>query len=183
MLYTPLMPNYRRNRIPGGTYFFTVNLLERKSHLLVEHIDELRMAVRTTRQKHSFHVDAWVVLPDHLHCIWTLPVGDDDYSTRWRAIKKAFTKAIPMTEYRSKARIKRNERGIWQRRFWEHTIWNDEDYAAHMGYIHFNPVKHGWVKTVKEWPFSTFHDLVKKDIYPIDWAASKNESFDVGERK
>ena len=162
MLYTLLMPNYRRNRIPGGTYFFTVNLLERKSHLLVEHIDELRTAVHTTRQKHSFHIDAWVVLPDHLHCIWTLPVSDDDFSNRWRAIKKAFTKSIPKTEYRSKSRRKRNERGIWQRRFWEHTIWNDEDYAAHMDYIHYNPVKHGWVNTVREWPFSTFHYLVKK---------------------
>ena len=113
-------------------------------------------------QSHSFHIDAWVVLPDHLHCIWTLPVSDDDFSNRWRAIKKAFTKSIPKTEYRSKSRRKRNERGIWQRRFWEHTIWNDEDYAAHMDYIHYNPVKHGWVNTVREWPFSTFHYLVKK---------------------
>lgn len=177
------MPNYRRNRIPGGTYFFTVNLLERKSRLLVEHIEELRTAVRITKQQHAFHIDAWVVLPDHLHCIWTLPIGDDDFSKRWRAVKKAFSKSLPKTEYRSKARLKRNERGIWQRRFWEHTIWNDADYAAHMDYIHYNPVKHGWVQTVKEWPYSSFHHLVKKDIYPIDWAALNNETLKVGERK
>jgi len=98
------MPNYRRNRLPGGTYFFTVNLLERKSDLLVAHINELRAAVRKTRQLQPFHIDAWVVLPDHLHCIWTLPAGDDDYSNRWRLIKKTFSKSIPKTEYRSEVR-------------------------------------------------------------------------------
>jgi putative transposase len=176
------MPNYRRNRIPGGTYFFTVNLLERKSHLLVKHIDVLREAVRITKRKHPFHIDARVVLPDHLHCIWTLPAGDDDYSGRWRAIKKHVSKAIPEGEYRSKTRLKRNERGIWQRRFWEHTIKDDKDYAAHMDYIHYNPVKHGWVETVKEWPYSTFHALVEKGVYPIDWAVSSIDDNNAGER-
>jgi len=175
------MPNYRRNRIPGGTYFFTVNLLDRKSQLLVEHIAELREAVRITRQLASFHIDAWVVLPDHIHAIWTLPPGDDHYSNRWRAIKKAFSKSIPATEYRSKIRIKRHERGIWQRRFWEHTIRDEEDYAAHMDYIHYNPVKHGWANSVQEWPFSTFHRLVKKGIYPQGWAGVNNESLNTGE--
>ncbi|WP_346426964.1 hypothetical protein [Methylomonas sp. Kb3] len=107
------MPNYRRNRIPGGTYFFTVNLLERKSTLLIEHIAELREAVRVVREKQPFHIDAWVVFPDHMHAIWTLPAGDDQYSNRWRAIKKAFSKAIPKTEYRSAIRMKRHERGIY----------------------------------------------------------------------
>ena len=109
------MPNYRRNRVPGGTYFFTVNLLERKLALLVEHIDDLREAVRVVRGTQPFHIDAWVVLPDHMHAIWTLPPGDDRYSDRWRAIKKAFTKSIPRTEYRSGIRIKRHERGIYPR--------------------------------------------------------------------
>jgi putative transposase len=175
------MPNYRRNRIPGGTYFFTVNLLERKSALLVKHIGELREAVRVVREKEPFHVDAWVVLPDHMHAIWTLPSGDDRYSDRWRAIKKAFSKAIPKTEYISLTRANRHERGIWQRRFWEHTICDDKDYAAHMNYVHYNPVKHGWAGSVREWPFSSFHRLVKIGVYPLDWAGSDSDSINVGE--
>ena len=176
------MPNYRRNRQPGGTYFFTANLLDRKSQWLVTHIDELRAAVRKTRQLYPFHIDAWVVLPEHMHCIWTLPEGDTDYSNRWRLIKKTFSKSIPKTEYRSANRIKRHERGIWQRRFLEHTIHNDADYAAHMDYIHYNPVKHGWVKSVKDWPYSTFHQMVEKGIYPEDWAGCSMEEIDAGGR-
>ena len=176
------MPNYRRNRLQGGTYFFTVNLLDLKSQLLVAHINELRAAVRKTLQLQPFHIDAWVVLPDHLHCIWTLSVGDDDYSNRWRLIKKTFSKSIPKTEYRSVVRVKRNERGIWQRRFWEHTITNDADYTAHMDYIHYNPVKHGWVRVVNEWPYSTFHSMVERGIYPSDWAGCEITTFDAGER-
>jgi putative transposase len=176
------MPNYRRNRIPGGTYFFTVNLLDRQSRLLIEHITELRQAVRITKRQQPFHIDAWVVLPDHLHCIWTLPPNDDNYSNRWRSIKKTFSKSISKTEYLSDVMIKRHERGVWQRRFWEHTITNENDYAAHMDYIHYNPVKHGWVKSVKEWPYSTFHQMVKKSIYPLDWASSNTELIAAGER-
>ena len=143
------MPNYIRNRVAGGTYFFTVNLLQRKKTLLVDHIDEFRDAVRKVRKVRPFYIDAWVVLPEHTHCIWTLPEEDSDYSGRWRDIKKAFSKSLPMLEYRSKTRIKRNERGIWQRRFWEHTIRNEQDYQRHMDYIHFNPVKHCLVQSVK----------------------------------
>ena len=122
------MSNYRRNRISAGTYFFTVNLLDRKKTLLVDHIEELRNAVRKTKIKRPFHIDAWVVLPDHLHCIWTLLENDADYSGRWREIKKAFSKSIPKGEYCSITRIRRHERGIWQYRFWEHTIRNELDY-------------------------------------------------------
>ncbi|SDX95797.1 transposase [Nitrosomonas sp. Nm33] len=111
------MSNYRRNRIPGGTCFFTVNLLDRQSQLLVKHITELREAVRITRQQQPFYIDAWVVLPDHLHCIWTLPPNDHDYSNRWRSIKKAFSKSIPKTEYLSPIRVKRHERGTWYSTF------------------------------------------------------------------
>jgi len=177
------MPNYRRNRVPGGTYFFTVNLLDRKSVLLVEYIDDLREAVRVVRQTQPFHIDAWVVLPEHMHAIWTLPSGDDRYSDRWRAIKKKFSKTIPKTEYRSKIRVKRHERGIWQRRFWEHTIRDEKDYAMHMDYVHYNPVKHGWSSTVKEWPYSSFHRMVKMGIYPSSWAGLDLESFEMGERQ
>lgn len=175
------MSNYRRNRVPGGTYFFTVNLLDRQSGLLVKHIDELRAAVRQTKRLHPFHIDAWVVLPDHLHCVWTLPENDADYSRRWQAIKKTFSKAIPPDEQRSKVQTQRNERGIWQRRFWEHTIASDRDYAAHIDYIHFNPVKHGWVQTVKDWPYSTFHQWVAKGIYPLDWAGCGESIAGAGE--
>lgn len=109
------MPNYRRNRVSGGTYFFTVNLLERDKTLLTDHINKLRMAIYKTRQRMPFHIDAWVTLPDHLHCIWTLPENDSDYSGRWKTIKKEFSKLLPNNEYRSPVRTKRNERGIWQR--------------------------------------------------------------------
>jgi len=142
------MPDYRRNRVPGGTYFFTVNLLDRNSSVLVEQIDVLREAVRTVRAQAPFHIDAWVVLPEHLHCIWTLPPDDDDFSGRWHAVKAGFATAMPPTELRSARRVRKGERGIWQRRFWEHTIRDDRDYAAHLDYIHFNPVKHGLVTQV-----------------------------------
>ncbi|MBD9358867.1 transposase [Methylomonas sp. EbA] len=142
------MPDYRRYRVPGGTYFFTVNLPERKRDLLVRHIGDLREAVRKTKQERSFHIDAWVVLPDHMHCIWTLPPGDSDFSNRWKVIKIRFVKSIPATERRSKVRNARGERGIWQRRFWEHVIRDGRDFAAHVDYCHWNPVKHGLVQRV-----------------------------------
>ena len=164
------MPDYRRNRIPGGTYFFTVNLLQRNSQLLVEHIESLREAIRMVRKNKPFHIDCWVVLPEHMHCIWTLPVGDADYASRWKAIKTAFSKTIPKTEHLSAVRLAKGERGIWQRRYWEHTIKNDADYAAHMHYVHINPLKHGLVKRVADWPYSSFHHWVKMGVYAEDWA-------------
>ncbi|CAI08005.1 putative transposase, fragment [Aromatoleum aromaticum EbN1] len=112
------MPDYRRNRVPGGTYFFTVNLLERSRSTLVTHVDALREAVRKVRAHRPFHIDAWVVLPDHMHAVWTLPPDDSDYPARWKAIKIAFAKTLPKTEELSAVRAARGERGIWQRRFW-----------------------------------------------------------------
>jgi putative transposase len=176
------MPDYRRFRIPGGCYFFTVNLLDRKSALLVERVDLLRESVRIIKQRYPFHIDAWVVLPEHMHCIWTLPPNDDDFSGRWREIKKAFSRALPKNETRSTVRVRRNERGIWQRRFWEHAIRDERDYAAHMDYVHFNPVKHGWVKQVSDWPYSSFGRLVRKGVYPQDWAGGAEMELAVGER-
>jgi putative transposase len=165
------MPDYRRYRLPGGTYFFTVNLLQRyPNDLLVRHIDILRSEVRAVREKRPFVIDAWVVLPDHLHCVWTLPQGDDDFTNRWRLIKQGFSKALPITERRSAVRMARGERGIWQRRFWEHAIRNETDYAAHIDYCHINPFKHGYVQRVADWPYSTFHRDVERGIYPLDWA-------------
>lgn len=170
------MPNYRRAFIPGGTYFFTVTLLQRHGNdLLVRHISALRNAVRITRRNHPFQIHAWVVLPEHLHCILELPPGDCDYSLRWRLIKRYFSDAIPKTEYRTEIRQRRRERGIWQRRFWEHVIRDESDYNAHMDYIHYNPVRHGLIEHVKDWPHSTFHRYVERGIYPMDWATPSFE--------
>ena len=175
------MVDYRRNRVPGGTYFFTVNLLDRRSCLLVEHIDWLREAVRAVKRRRPFQIDAWVVLPDHLHAVWTLPEGDADYSGRWRSIKIAFAKGLPKTERRSAVRLNKGERGIWQRRFWEHTIRDDADYAAHVDYVHVNPLKHGLVERLADWPYSSFHRAVARGVYHQDWAAAPAE-FPAGER-
>ena len=176
------MPDYRRNRVPGGTYFFTANVLDRKDGLLVTHIGALRNAVRGVRARAPFHVDAWVVLPDHMHCIWTLPAGDSDYSGRWQALKKAFTKSIPAGEQRSAVRVRRGERGVWQRRFWEHTIRDDRDYANHMDYVHFNPVKHALAAHPTDWPFSSFRRCVALGVYPADWCQGGREPLETGER-
>ncbi|PRC90836.1 REP-associated tyrosine transposase [Solimicrobium silvestre] len=170
------MSNYRRAWHKGGTYFFTVNLLQRKENdLLVRHIDFLRDAVRQTIKSHPFTIHGWVVLPDHLHCVMTLPIGDSDFALRWRLIKSRFSKTIPDKEWRSDIRKKRGERGVWQRRYWEHLIRDEKDFTAHMDYVHINPLKHGLVKQVCDWPFSTFHRLVQDGVYPIDWAGGSSE--------
>jgi putative transposase len=174
------MSDYRRSRVSGGTYFFTVNLLERRSRLLTENIEALRDCVRAARRRRPFHIDAWVVLPDHMHCVWTLPPGDADYSARWRDIKIGFAKQMPKTEWLSKVRADNSERGIWQRRFWEHTIRDEADYVAHVDYVHVNPVKHKHVLRVADWPFSTFHRWVAAGHYPTDWACELEMT--VGER-
>jgi putative transposase len=176
------MTDYRRNRIPGATYFFTVNLLDRRSDLLLRKVDVLRNAVRDVRTRMPFHINAWVVLPEHMHCIWTLPEGDIDFSGRWRAVKTNFSRAMPMGERRSESRIGKGERGIWQRRFWEHTIRDERDYVVHMDYIHFNPVKHGLVEHVRDWPYSSFHRCVAKGFYPPAWSMDGKDFDDVGER-
>jgi putative transposase len=177
------MPDYRRNRVPGGTYFFTVTLRDRSSDLLATQINSLRTAVRQVAAKSPFHIDAWVVLPEHMHCIWTLPENDTDYSGRWRAIKIAFSKSIPAIERTSPVMKKRGERGIWQRRYWEHTIRDDRDYAAHMDYTHFNPVKHGLVQNAADWPFSSFRRCAAKGIYPAEWGLASDPVADAGERR
>jgi putative transposase len=128
------MPNYRRDFLPEGCWFFTVNLLDRRQSLLIDHIDDLRSAFAATRNNYPFDIVAIVVLPDHLHTVWTLPPDDADFSTRWRLIKTRFAKALPGRERRSAIRAARGERGIWQQRFWEHLIRNDADYERHVAY-------------------------------------------------
>jgi putative transposase len=139
------MRSYQRLRISGAGYFFTVNLAERVGNaLLIQHIDLLREAFRQTRRDNSFTINAIVILPEHLHCAWQLPLNDSDYSTRWRLLKSGFSLALPKTERISKSRINKGECGIWQRRYWEHTIRDERDYQNRVDYIHYNPVKHGY---------------------------------------
>ena len=173
------MPDYRRVWCQGGTYFFTVNLLQRQNNdLLIKHIDVLRTVVSSVRRAHSFAIHGWVVLPDHLHCVIELPPDEADFATRWRLIKSGFSKALPKTERRNSVRVRRGERGIWQRRYWEHLIRDEADFRAHMDYVHINPVKHGLVESVTDWSYSTFHKLVEKGIYPSDWAGGEEVKLD-----
>lgn len=166
------MTNYRRPGTPGATWFFTVNLAERKGNTrLVTHVDALRRSFAKVRNHHLFHIEAIVVLPDHLHCLWRLPEGDADNATRWGLIKAGFSRALPRGERISASRRTRGERGIWQRRFWEHQIRDEDDYAAHVDYIHYNPVKHGHAETAAAWPYSSFHAFVAKGICSPDWAS------------
>ncbi|OOV87447.1 REP-associated tyrosine transposase [Oceanospirillum linum] len=148
---------YRRYYVEGGCYFFTVNLLQRDKTLLVDHIDLLRSSVRWVKKRYPFQIDAWVVMPDHMHAVWTLPEGDSDYSSRWCEIKKRFSKSLSNQEPRSDVRLRKGERGIWQRRFWEHTIRDADDFNRHIDYVHLNPIKHGLVTDLKDWPYSSYH--------------------------
>ena len=172
--------DYRRAWHAGGTYLFTVNLLNRhQNDLLTRHIEALRGVVAASVQKrHPFSIHAWVVLPEYLHAVIELPAHDADFATRWRLIKSDFSKAIPPIEPRSNIRLKCGERGIWQRRYCEHLIRDEADYQAHVDYVHINPVKHGLVSRVQDWPYSTFHTLVKKGINPMDWAGGKETRLD-----
>jgi putative transposase len=171
--------DYLRVWHQGGTYFFTVNLLQRKSNdLLVRHIQILREAVKSVKERHPFEIHGWVVLPEHFHCVLELSSEDSDYATRLRLIKMGFSKILPKTERRSAVRVKWGERGIWQRRYWEHLIRDEADYRAHLDYIHYNPVKHGWVKQVKDWPHSTFHRWVTQGVYPLDWSGCEGDLYE-----
>jgi putative transposase len=162
------MPDYRRIFVPGGEYFFTVNLEDRTSDVLVRRIDALRAAWRYVEARAPFDTVAAVVLPDHLHCIWRLPSDDDDFPTRWRLLKAHFTRAVAAAEAPPQGRRK-GERGLWQRRFWEHVIRDDRDRLAHVDYIHNNPVKHGYCSRVDEWPYSTWRrwDVMIADDPPM----------------
>jgi putative transposase len=150
------MVRYRRNFVPGGMFFFTVTLDDRRSSALVDHVALLRTAFRKTRGEQSFAIDAIVILPDHLHAIMTLPTGDSDFSGRWRRIKSAFTRGVVAAGV-SVSRNHRGEYSLWQKRFWEHTIRDDGDFERCANYIHFNPVKHGLVSSPAAWPFSSLH--------------------------
>jgi len=182
------MPNYRRADISGGTYFFTVNTLNHQTFLLDKEIRAaLREGITLVRQSHPFAVDAWVLLPDHLHCIWTLPLDDRDFSTRWQVIKRTVTQRCGARLHRpdllTVRRAQRRQSTLWQHRYWEHLIRDERDSQRHVDYIHWNPVKHGYVQRARDWPYSTFHRHVMEGIYSADWgiSASITDEGDFGE--
>jgi len=169
------MVNYRRVYIEGGTYFFTVTLKNRQLNYLTDYIDLLRDSFAYVKNQHPFEIIAIVVLPEHLHCLWQLPDGDDNYAGRWRAIKSRFTRLL----IKSGVTLYKNDRGeydLWQHRYWEHTIGNESDLLHHINYIHYNPVKHGYVLSVKDWPFSSFHQFVEKGDLEQDWGLNINDT-------
>ncbi len=172
---------YRRATVAGAAYFFTVNLADRQSALLTEYITDLRHAIRRIKHAHPFRIDAWVVLPDHLHMIWTLPPDDMDFATRWMLIKATFSRAMPAGEKRSASRITKGERGIWQRRYWEHLIRDEDDLARHVDYIHINPVKHGLATRAADWAHSSIHRHVRLGMINADWAGVITVNGDFGE--
>jgi putative transposase len=181
------MSRYRRAATAGACYFFTVVAYRRQTIFCDEVFrNALRAAITSVRVAYPFVIDAWVLLPDHLHCVWTLPEGDADFSTRWKLIKRAVSVAC-REDYRcadlmTASKIKHRESTIWQRRFWEHQIRDDSDLERHVDYLHFNPVKHGHVKRVVDWQHSTFHRNEQQGIYLPDWSGnSDNVKLDAGE--
>jgi putative transposase len=166
------MPRYIRPRLNGATIFFTLALADRKSDLLVRDIDRLRLAVALTLRERPFHIDAWVVLPDHLHAVWTLPETDSDYATRWRLIKARFSHDFSPSERRSASKVRHGEKGIWQRRFWEHHIRDADDYARHVEYCWFNPVKHSLAEHPADWPHSSLHRDLREGRAGREWSRS-----------
>ena len=172
---------YRRMINPGGTYFFTVNLQHRKSNLLVEYIDQLRLAFRHANYHYPFTIDALVILPDHLHMIMTLPEHDGNFSLRWNLIKGTFSPQLLIWESRSPIQKNRRERGIGQKRFWEHLIRDELDFEHHVNYIHYNPVKHGHVDHPVDWPYSSIHRFIRDGIIPSHWTCQIQPSFVFGE--
>lgn len=171
------MPNYRRAKISGGTFFFTLTLADRLSDLLTREIDRLRRIYAEVQARRSFETVAVCILPDHLHAIWSLPPGDADFAMRWNLIKGGFSRGLPAAA-RSFSKVAKREKGIWQRRYWEHAIRDEADLARHIDYIHFNPVKHGLVSRVRDWPHSSFHQYVKRGDLPADWGGDVRFALD-----
>ena len=175
---------YRRANVKGGTYFFTVNLFDRKGSLLVDEIYILRNAMSLAIQRHPFTIDAIVILPEHLHALWTLPQGDNDFATRWMLIKTGFSRQILKGEHCIASRKKKGERGIWQRRYWEHFIRDERDYNHHVEYIHYNPVKHGYVNRASDWQYSSIHRFIANGTIDRNWGVGMDppDGSNFGER-
>ena len=179
------MSYYRRSRTVGATYFFTLTTYQRQPLMIDERVRcALRAAIGEVRQILPFEIDAWVLMPDHLHAIWTLPQNDAEYGERWGLIKSKVSRQcrdlIHEKYSRSFSRVRRREIDFWQRRFWEHRIRDDEDFERHVDYIHYNPVKHGIAKRVSVWPYSTFHRYVSAGVYPADWSGDPEVAIGKG---
>jgi putative transposase len=163
------MSRYRRAKVEGGTFFFTITLADRSSDFLVHHIDRLRRIYASVQRRRHFSTVAICVLPEHLHAIWKLPEGDHDFSLRWSLIKSGFSRGLSVKDLRSASNVAKRERGLWQRRYWEHAIRDEDDLRRHIDYIHFNPVKHGLVSRVSDWPYSSFRSYVERGDLPENW--------------
>jgi len=160
------MPRYIRAK--GNIFFFTVALAQRPGSLLVDEIERLRRIYRIVQQRHPFETIAICILPDHIHALWALPVDDENFSARWSMIKSGFSRGID-AQTRSASKVGKREKGVWQRRYWEHAIRDETDFERHVDYIHYNPVKHGYVRRVVDWPHSSFHRYVDKGVLAPDW--------------
>ena len=169
------MSRYRRAHIPGGTFFFTVTLADRASDALVRHVDRLRRIYAAVQHQRRFETVAICILPDHIHAIWSLPIDDADFAMRWNLIKGGFSRGLPAAASRSLSKVGKREKGIWQRRYWEHAIRGDADMERHIDYIPFDPVKHGLVARVCDWPHSSFHRYVAEGALPADWGGDIRE--------
>jgi putative transposase len=172
---------YRRADVPGATYFFTLNAADRRGQALLGHIRELRRSFAQVRSRHPFELDAIVVLPEHLHMLMTLPSEDADFAGRIMLIKQGFSRTLPPGERVNASRAARGERGIWQRRYWEHLVRDEADFERHVDYIHFNPVKHGWVGRATDWPHSSIHRYVRQGLLPAEWAMAGDIAGEFGE--
>lgn len=171
---------YRRADTPGATYFFTLNPADRSGHVLTDHIAALRDSFRTVRRSRPFVLDAVSVLPDHLHLLMTLPREDADFATRIMHIKQGFSRRLPAGERISSRRLAKGERGLWQRRYWEHLIRDAADFERHVDHIHFNPVKHGWVQRAADWPHSSIRRFIRDGLIDASWAGVSNAELDGG---
>ncbi len=169
------MPRYRRIRVEGGIFFFTVTLADRSSDLLIRHVDRLRRIYASVKERQPFETVAICVLPDHLHAIWQLPPDDSDFPIRWSLIKSGFSRGLPDDAKRTPSKIAKRERGLWQRRYWEHAIRDNADLERHIDYIHFNPVKHGLVNRVCDWPHSSFSRYVAQGDLRSDWGGNSGD--------
>jgi putative transposase len=169
------MSRYRRAKIEGGLFFFTVTLADRSSDLLVREIDRLRRIYRVVRSARPFETEAICILPDHLHALWSLPAGDADFASRWTMIKANFSRGLPPSVSRSASKVAKREKGLWQRRYWEHAIRDEKDFERHVDYIHYNPVRHGLVSCVADWPHSSFHRYVERGVLRADWGGDAGE--------
>ena len=175
---------YRRAFMPGGSFFFAVVTHRRVPLLASAHaVEVLRGAFRAVRKARPFEVDAMAVLPDHLHCIWTLPPGDTDFATRWRLVKTCFTKHCDpaLRPAPDRARMTKREQALWQHRYWEHLLRDEADFNRHVEYIHYNPVKHAHVQAPMDWPYSSFRRYVEAGLYAADWGRVEMQFDGVGQ--